>query len=404
MSITYPYLLRINKHIVLLWLCSILLFVNQNGNAQHRLPELRYNGLQYECRDSINTGNAAPERYRDYATLLAKREQLRNIVAVEGFKDVIITSKEAGTANQPLIARLEQLGILPRGATPTNIQLAEYIKQAQHLFDLEEDAVIGRATLSALNTPLSVRIGELELALNTLEWLSCAINNQAVIVVNIPSASLQLFEGGQVALYSNIICGKPYTPTSTLSAAVTEVILYPYWNVPYNIATREMLPKIKKSRSYLDANNLQVVNKAGKVINPANINWHALSRSNFPYRLRQSTGCDNSLGIVKLNFHNPFTIYMHDTPAKNLFSRRKRFFSHGCMRVEKAMELARHIVTDTQPINDIEEKGCVEYQSPVIIPVQKKASVFVLYNTAWTDSTGEVHFYGDVYNRLSDVP
>lgn len=404
MNITYLYSLRINKHTALPLLCSILLFAYQNSRAQNRLPELRYNGLQYECEDSISTGPAMPERYRAYATLLAKREQLRNIVAAEGFKDVIITSKEVSTANHPLLARLEQLGIIPRGATPTNIQLTEYIKQGQRLFDLEEDAVIGQATLSALNTPLSVRIGELELALNTLDWLSCAINDQTVIVVNIPSASLQLFEGRQVALHSNIICGKPNTPTSTLCATVKEVILYPYWNVPYNIATREMLPRIKKSRSYLDANNLQVVNSGGKVINPANINWRALSRSHFPYRLRQSTGCDNSLGIVKLNFSNPFTIYMHDTPAKSLFGSRKRFFSHGCMRVEKAMELARHIVTDAQPIDDIEEKGCIEYQSPVIIPVQKKASVFVLYNTAWTDSAGEVHFYGDVYNKLLDIP
>jgi len=403
MSINYLYSLRTRKYVLLV--CSMAAFLlHTPGRAQQPLPELRYNGLNYTCTDSALHYTTAGIKASGYDAIQAKLEWLMHVAGSEGFQDAVITSKELSPANVALTERLEQLGIVPQHTTPGAQQLVQYVKQAQRLFDLEEDAVLGKASLAAFNTPLSVRIGELELALNTMKWLGCALSGQAVIVINIPSANLRLFEDMQPVLYSNIICGKPYTPTSTLSAPVTEVILYPYWNVPYNIATKELLPHIKKSRSYLDANNLQVINSAGNVVNPYSINWSALSRSNFPYRLRQGTGCDNSLGIVKLNFNNPFTIYMHDTPAKSLFGRRKRFFSHGCMRVEKAMELARHMLTDTGPIDDIEAKGCVEYQSPVIIPVQKKAAVFVLYNTAWTDEAGEVHFYGDVYNRLNDVP
>ena len=404
MNTNYLYLLRTYKYITALLWCCIHAWWHSPCYAQTQLPELRYNGLNYVCTDSSLFYGAQSIKQSGIEDLRAKLQLFKNMLTAKGFTDAVITSKEVRPANRPLIERLQQLGILQNNVMPDSQQLVQHIKQAQHLFDLEKDGVIGKASLIAFNTPLAVRIRELELAINTFEWLGCAISEQSVIVVNIPSANLKLFENGQMVLHSNIICGKPYTPTSTLAAPITEVILYPYWNVPYNIATKELLPQIKKSRSYLDANNLQVVNSAGKVVDPGSINWQALSRSNFPYRLRQATGCDNSLGIVKLNFHNPFTIYMHDTPTKSLFGRRKRFFSHGCMRVEKAMELARHMLTDTQPIDDIETEGCLKYQSPVVIPLQKKAAVFVLYNTAWTDEAGDVHFYGDAYNKINDVP
>ncbi len=372
--------------------------------AQADVVNLRYNGLQYSCDDVPDTGALIADNKNGYAALKVQLDLFRDMITKDGFHDIVVTSKEADTGNHPLIARLQQLKIMPFGATCTKTTLVQYIKLGQQLFDLEVDGIPGKATLSAFNTPLATRVKELENAVKALEWLSCSMKAGSVVVVNLPSASLKLFEDSKVSLYSNIICGKPSSPTSTLCAKISEVILYPYWNVPNRIATRELLPKIKRSRSYLDQNNLQVVSKSGKIIDPHHINWQALSAGNFPYQLRQSTGCDNSLGIVKLNFYNPFTIYMHDTPAKSLFGRRKRFFSHGCMRVEQAVELARHMLTDPQPLDEMVEKGCVDYQSPVTISVQKNASVFVIYSTAWTDAAGNVHFYGDVYNRLPEVP
>lgn len=138
------------------------------------------------------------------------------------------------------------------------------------------------------------------------------------------------------------------------------------------------------------------------IVDPGAIDWHSLSPSDFPYILRQSTGCDNSLGIVKLNFYSPYDVYLHDTPWKILFSFNRRYFSHGCMRVEKAIELAHFLLKEnTIAIDTLEEKGCVRNQAPLPIPITKPIPVFVLYNTAWIDSAGVVQFNEDVYRKIN---
>jgi len=154
----------------------------------------------------------------------------------------------------------------------------------------------------------------------------------------------------------------------------------------------------------LDENNYQVLNKNARVINPYTINWWSLSRNYFPYVLRQSTGCDNSLGLIKLNFYNPFTVYLHDTPAKSLFGQKERFFSHGCMRVQKAIEIGRYILRgNTVAIDTLTQKGCLKNQSPITVAATEAIPVFVLYQTAWIDSAANVKLYKDVYGKESAI-
>lgn len=254
---------------------------------------------------------------------------------------------------------------------------------------------------TAENNKNPERLPALGKALNTVRWLSC-LRKQAgrVIVVNIPSATLLVYGPDSVLLESKVIVGKTSTRTPTLSSTVTEVVLYPYWMVPHKIATRELLPMIKRNPAYIDNNNFQVLDKNGKIKNPAAINWNALSADNFPYTLRQSTGCDNSLGIVKLNFHSPFSVYLHDTPWKALFHATQRFFSHGCIRVEKAMELAKLLLPgNTAAIDSLIGDNPPPDHPPVHIPVDPKVPVLVLYNTAWIDSGSNIRFYSDVYNK-----
>jgi murein L,D-transpeptidase YcbB/YkuD len=198
-----------------------------------------------------------------------------------------------------------------------------------------------------------------------------------------------------------IIVGKPSTPTPTLTSKVEEVILYPYWHVPYSIATKEILPLLKKNPGYINTGNYQVLNTAGKIVDPHSINWNSLSRNYFPYIIRQSTGCDNSLGLLKLNFYSPFGVYLHDTPNKNLFLLNKRYFSHGCMRMEEPMELGRLILKDNSvAIDTLEQKGCLYNQSPVVVQAREKIPVIVWYNPAGIDSDGRVIFFEDVYGKF----
>lgn len=384
------------------------------GNA---IPEISYNGLAYQpnCHnipellaDAIDKGAllSLPQSLEpisiEYFSLKNKIIKYLEIAGTPAFIDVVVTISSVNPDNSNLIRRMWQLGILD--SVPAQIPgavLKSKVKELQRLFNLPPDGILKPAALKELNIPLQVRIAELRVALNTIRWLNCVKSTGSAIVVNIPSATLLVYENGHVVLESRIVVGKKNTRTPTLTSKVTEVVLYPYWNVPKSIATKELLPLIKKNPGYLRMNRMQVINERGKVLNPANIDWNALSPANFPYVLRQSTGCDNSLGLVKLNFYNPYHVYLHDTPWKALFAANKRYFSHGCMRVERAMELAHLILGEnTIAVDTLEDKGCLLNQSPVAVPASLQMPVFVLYNTAWTDSSANVSFNEDIYGRF----
>jgi murein L,D-transpeptidase YcbB/YkuD len=263
------------------------------------------------------------------------------------------------------------------------------------------DGVLRTTSLRELNIPLSVRMKQLSLSVNYYRWLYCLVQNQSVIVVNIPAAYLKVYRDKSAFLEMRIIVGKPSTPTPTLASSVREVILYPYWHVPFSIKTKELLPAIQRNPGYIHAGNYQVLNSSGKILDPYSINWHALSANYFPYIIRQSTGCDNSLGLLKLNFYSPFGVYLHDTPKKNLFGLNKRYFSHGCMRMEKPMDLGHLVLKNNSiAIDTLEEKGCLRNQSPVTVKADENIPVLVWYNPAGIDSTGRVLFFEDVYKKF----
>lgn len=383
-------------------------------------PVLDYNGLNYSpaCFDipslllTIIDNNELfllhePVESKNTGYLSIKKliKKYNTIIAGNGFKEVNIRSSKTDSSNKPLLKKLYQLGITDSANQKlSSEEIKKKVTEAQQLFNLLADGMLRSTTLEAMNIPLGTRLKELKQALNTMRWLSCIKTLQKIIVVNIPSANLLVYDRDTVILESRIIDGKRSTPTPTLCSKVTEVILYPYWMVPYSIATKELLPSIKRSIGTVNAGNYQVINLQGRVVDPYKIDWGSLSSSDFPYIIRQSTGCDNALGLVKLNFYNPYSVYLHDTPDKNLFSLNKRYFSHGCMRVEKAMKLARLVLKKNfVAIDTLEEKGCLYNQSPVSVPADEIIPVFVLYNTAWTDSSGKVSFHEDIY-RKNNIP
>lgn len=247
---------------------------------------------------------------------------------------------------------------------------------------------------------IPIRIREASMTLNTIRWARCVQEIQC-IVINIPSATLQYYEEGKLLLQSKVIVGKRSTPTSTLSSQIFEIVLYPYWTVPSKIASRELLPMIKRNPSFLDENGYQVIS-AGKVIDGATVDWKKYSSTNFPFTLRQSTGCDNSLGIIKFNFYSPYGIYLHDTPWKSLFNVSKRHLSHGCVRVEKVAELAKLLLKeDSTAFNGVLQKGDSLNTKPTSIPLTQAVPVIIVYNTAWPDQVGTVRFYDDVYQKTT---
>ena len=382
----------------------------------NRKPVIGFNGIDYspDCFDipSLLAAAIAANRLsvlvKDLEPDMAGYQTLKDWLTVFNqsindslFKETLITSTSINPSNKPLVNRLYYLGIIDSLNGPfSGTSLKAKVRSAQSLFNVMSDGVLRKTTLEPLNIPLAIRIKEVKAAMNTLRWHRCASMKSPIFVVNIPSASLLVLDKGTILLQSKVIVGKPSTPTPTLASVITEVILYPYWMVPNKIATRELLPLIQRNPGYLEANNMQVLNKAGRVVAPGSINWAGLSPAYFPYVIRQSTGCDNSLGIVKLNFYSPYDVYLHDTPWKVLFNFNKRYFSHGCMRVEKAVDLAHFLLKEnTIAIDTLIEKGCLNQQAPIPIAITDRIPVFVLYNTAWTDSAGTVQFNEDIYRK-----
>lgn len=238
------------------------------------------------------------------------------------------------------------------------------------------------------------KIEQLISSMNLYRWVH-HFRMGKFIVVNIPSATLRFYEGDSVALIMKTVVGKPSTPTPTFSAYFSEVILYPYWYVPRSIIFKEFLPHIKRNPSWLDAMNLQVVDSKGKVLNHHKINWSQFDNGYFPYILRQSTGCDNALGVLKFNINDPYGVYLHDTNNKNVFLASSRFFSHGCIRIEKPLELGSRLLR--QKLDTTFLQSCFKDQKPIPLSVGENIPVFVVYMTVETDMTGKVKYYRDVY-------
>lgn len=237
-------------------------------------------------------------------------------------------------------------------------------------------------------------------AANDYRWLNAVRSKQSIVLVNIPSAQLKVYEGPNTTLQMKIILGKVSTPTKTLSTYIQQVTINPYWTVPKSIIIKEMIPRIQKNIQYLLNNRLSVLNENYKVLDPQQINWATIDLENFPYIIRQATGCENALGILKLEFENPFSMYLHDTPEKELFKNKNRFLSHGCMRMEKPIEMGRFLLSNNlKAIDTLDLTKCDINPQPIFIPVTIKTPLIVWYSQVDFDSNNNLLFYKNIYNR-----
>jgi murein L,D-transpeptidase YcbB/YkuD len=241
------------------------------------------------------------------------------------------------------------------------------------------------------------KINQLIHSMNYYRWIH-HFRIGKFIVVNIPSATLRYYEKDSMVLWMKTVVGKPSTPTPRFSAYFDEIILYPYWYVPRSIIFNEFLPKIKKNTSWMDAMNLQVIDGNGKVLNHHSLDWSKFGNGYFPYIMRQCTGCDNALGVIKFNIKNPYGVYLHDTNNKNVFLASSRFFSHGCIRIEKPLELGNYLLQEK--LDTAFLQSCFKDQKPIPLSINGSVPVFVVYMTAETDTLGKVRYYKDVYKLL----
>lgn len=252
------------------------------------------------------------------------------------------------------------------------------------------------ATTDSLHIKLEDEVRKLAVTMEQLRWEQ-QDSSQRYVLVNIPSFKLEVVERDSLLFESNVVVGTTETPTPTLDAVIKSFVLFPSWNVPRKIATQELLPKIRKDSSYLTTHHYRVYDTYGKRLHPDSINWDQYSTHKFPFLLQQSEGDHNALGIIKFVFANDYDVYLHDTNAKRFFQKESRAFSHGCVRVEKAIELAKFLIAESNRYcspDDLKEYLATRTQRQVCVnPIDLR----IRYYTCEARSDGSVAFHPDVY-------
>jgi murein L,D-transpeptidase YcbB/YkuD len=213
------------------------------------------------------------------------------------------------------------------------------------------------------------------------------------VLVNVPAYQLQVMEGDRPALAMRVVVGSPETPTPLFSDEMTYVVFSPTWSIPESIIRQETLPRIARDSDYLERNNIEVVS-GREVIDPATIDWSDEDETEA-LRFRQKPGPDNALGLVKFIFPNNFSVYLHDTPADALFARDRRAFSHGCVRVENPVGLARYVLGDQPEWTDARIGAAMTESTEQTARLKTPLPVHIGYWTAWVEPDGKTVTYTD---------
>ncbi|WP_262383620.1 L,D-transpeptidase family protein [Photobacterium lucens] len=277
------------------------------------------------------------------------------------------------------------------------------LKRFQERHGLKADGVIGPQTQQWLALSLKQRIRLL--ALNAQRLRLWSVTPKTGVVVNIPSYYMNLWLNGEKVLGSKVIVGRPSRQTPMMGSDIQSVVFNPYWNVPNSIMKKDIMPKVRRNRSYLSRNNYEVIKGWGSAqkISINSIPYHLLSPNSFPYRLRQKPGKRNALGLFKFNFPNSQAIYLHDTSSRSLFKKHERALSSGCIRVEQAKSLAKVLLeysgSSEQRFNNLSRS---KKTRTIVLGDGKSVPVDLIYQTAWVDELGLVNYRSDIYKYDRD--
>lgn len=320
-------------------------------------------------------------------------------------KTIGVGDNYAGT--QALAARLQLLGDLASGAETNaasgifDAPLSSAVQRFQTRHGLAADGRLGKETIRQLNVPLAVRVTQLEDALERWRWLPPAFP-QPPIVVNVPEFVLRVFgPQEQIKIQMNVVVGRAIgTETPIFADQMRYIVFRPYWNIPPSIVRKEILPGLAKDPGYLPRKRMEITDRNGRVLTAGTVSADLMEQlRRGAVMVRQRPGPDNSLGLIKFIFPNSSNVYLHSTPAPQLFAQSRRDFSHGCIRLEHPAELAGYLLADQgwteQKATDAMQTGQDNRQVNLSHPVP----VLLLYVTAVAEQDGSVHFFDDIYGH-----
>jgi len=346
----------------------------------------------------------------EYRTLVDALARYRGLEAAGGWRPVpdgpTMRRGDSGPRVQALRSRLLATGDLPAEADTAAADvfddaLHEAAQAFQQRHGLGVDGLVGQQSLRALNVSAGQRVQQIVYNLERWRWLPDDLGERH-IRVNIAAFDLQVMEGLESVMDMRVVVGRPYRRTPVFSDRITYLALAPYWNVPPRMSVVDILPQVQRDVGYLQQQNMRVFrgwSAGAQAIDPATIDWQSLSPRNFPYRFRQEPGPNNALGDVKFMFPNSFNVYLHDSPARELFRRPDRSFSSGCIRVERPLELTEYLLADQPGWTRQRIQQVIGQRVERAVTLRQPMPIHLLYWTAFAGENGVVNFRNDIYDR-----
>jgi L,D-transpeptidase YcbB len=273
--------------------------------------------------------------------------------------------------------------------------LSEGVERFQERNGIVVDGVLGPDTLATLNVTAEQRVRQIIYNLERWRWLPADFGERN-IQVNIASQRLEAYEGGEVVLEMAVVVGRDDWETPVFTDRMEHVVINPYWNVPVSIVKADILPKARNNPSYIRQQNFEVLNASGKAVDPSSVNWASVSPG--AYRIRQKPGPGNALGTIKFIFPNDHNVYLHDTPSEAAFDQDKRALSHGCVRVERPLDVAGFVFANQKGWDKAKVQQVMDSRKHTVVQLDERLPVYLLYWTAFVDD-GRIRFRQDIYGH-----
>ena len=361
--------------------------------------------------EAIDTGNidlllqSLRPQAPAYARLQAALAQYRELQATGGWQAVApgetLKPGMSGARIAALRTRLLVTADMP--ATTGDPELFDTALEAgvrafQQRHGLEDDGIVGKGTLAALNVPVEQRIDQIRANLERARWVLHDLP-ETYILVDIAGFRVTYTRDGEVIWQTRAQVGRPFRKTPVFRARMTYLEVNPTWTVPPTILKEDVLPEIKRNPDYLAQKNMQVIDYDGNPVDTTSIDWQRYTGRNFPYLIRQGPGPENALGRIKFMFPNKHHVYLHDTPSKSLFGKTTRAFSSGCIRIEHPYELAG-LLLESDPGWDVNKvRAAVDSMQTRTISLKQPTSIILLYWTVGFTPDGRTAFKQDIYER-----